>query len=172
MVLFDGQNIKGDNNKLDSFSFSKSDFNLSNLESNTITYKKTQENSTYELFSCYLALENTKKKINNLDVENCGISNLSNIFRELYKRFIIPLYIPLLILISLILVIISKERSNYIKLKILIFLSGIFIIIFSETTLRFVGSSLLENIKLLIIPFLLTFVFYFSIILKLKPNIK
>ena len=119
-----------------------------------------------------LSIRKYKKKINNLDVENCGISNLSNIFRELYKRFIIPLYIPLLILISLILVIISKERSNYIKLKILIFLSGIFIIIFSETTLRFVGSSLLENIKLLIIPFLLTFVFYFSIILKLKPNIK
>ena len=173
LVLFDGQNIKGDNNKLDSFSFSKSDFNLSNLESNTTTYKKTQENSTYELLSCYFALENSKRKnINNFDVENCSISNLSNIFGELYKRFIIPLYIPLLILISLILVIISKERSNYIKLKILIFLSGIFIIIFSETTLRFVDSSLIDNIKLLLIPFLLTIVFYFTIILKLKPNIK
>ena len=172
LVLFDGQNIKGNNNNLDSFSFSKSDFSLSNLETNTTTYKKTQENSTSELVNCYFALEKTKKeRVNNFEVENCSISNLSNIFRELYKRFIIPLYIPLLILVSLILVIISKEKSNYTKLKILIFLSGIFVIIFSETTLRFVESNLLENIKLLLMPFFTTIVFYLMIILKLNSNI-
>ena len=154
MVLFDGQNIKGNNNNLDSFSFSKSDFNLSNLQSNTTTYRKTQENSTLELLNCYFALEKTsKEKINNFNVENCSISNLSNIFRELYKRFIIPLYIPLLILISLFLILISKENSNYSKLKILIFLFGLFIIIFSETSLRFIDNNLPDNIKLLLIPF-------------------
>lgn len=172
LVLFNGQNIKGNNNNLDSFSFSKSDFSLSNLETNTTTYKKTQENSTSELVNCYFALEKTKKeKVNNFEVENCSISNLSNIFRELYKRFVIPLYIPLLILVSLILVIISKEKSNYTKLKILIFLFGIFVIIFSETTLRFVESNLLDNIKLLLMPFFTTIVFYLIIIFKLNSNI-
>ena len=39
LVLYDGQNIKGNKNNLDSFSFSKSDFNLSILETNTTTYK-------------------------------------------------------------------------------------------------------------------------------------
>ncbi len=172
LVLFDGQNIKGVNNNLDTFSFSKSDFSLSNLESNTTTYKKTQENSTSELINCYFTLEKTKKeKVNNFEVENCSITNLSNIFRELYKRFIIPLYIPLLILVSLILVIISKEKSNYTKLKILIFLSGVFVIIFSETTLRFVESNLLNNLKLILIPFFSTLVFYLIISLKLNSNI-
>ena len=172
LVLYDGQNIKSNNTNLDSFSFSKSDFNLSNLESNTTTYKKTQENSTLELLNCYLGLTTEKKsKVKNFNVENCSISNLSNIFRELFKRFIIPLYIPILILVSLILVLISKEESNYAKFKILIFLFGLFIVIFSETTLRFIENNFLDNIKLIIIPFLLTMILYLVIFLKLKTII-
>ena len=172
LVLYDGQNIKGNKTNLDSFSFSKSDFNLSNLETNTTTYKKTQENSTFELINCYLALEDRKKKkVNKFNVENCRSDNLSNIFGELYKRFIIPLYIPILILVSLILILISKEKSNYIKLKLLIFLFGLFIIIFSETTLRFVENNLLDNIRLILIPFLSTIFFYSAISFKLKWSV-
>ena len=172
LVLYDGQNIKGNKTNLDSFSFSKSDFNLSNLETNATTYKKTQENSTFELINCYLALEDRKKKkVNKFNVENCKSDNLSNIFGELYKRFIIPLYIPILILVSLILILISKEKSNYIKLKLLIFLFGLFIIIFSETTLRFVEDNLLDNIKLILLPFLSTIFFYSAISFKLKWSV-
>ena len=172
LVLYDGQNIKGNKTNLDSFSFSKSDFNLSNLETNATTYKKTQENSTFELINCYLALEDRKKKkVNKFNVENCRSDNLSNIFGELYKRFIIPLYIPILILVSLILILISKEKSNYIKLKLLIFLFGLFIIIFSETTLRFVEDNLLDNIKLILLPFLSTIFFYSAISFKLKWSV-
>ena len=172
LVLYDGKNIKGNKTNLDSFSFSKSDFNLSNLETNTTTYKKTQENSTFELINCYLALEDRKKKkVNKFNVENCRSDNLSNIFGELYKRFIIPLYIPILILVSLILILISKEKSNYIKLKLLIFLFGLFIIIFSETTLRFVEDNLLDNIKLILLPFLSTIFFYSAISFKLKWSV-
>ena len=172
LVLYDGKNIKGNKTNLDSFSFSKSDFNLSNLETNATTYKKTQENSTFELINCYLALEDRKKKkVNKFNVENCSSDNLSNIFGELYKRFIIPLYIPMLILVSLILILISKEKSNYIKLKLLIFLFGLFIIIFSETTLRFVEDNLLDNIKLILLPFLSTIFFYSAISFKLKWSV-
>ena len=172
LVLYDGQNIKGNNSNLDSFSFSKSDFNLSNLEANTTTYKKTQENSTSELINCYLALEDRKKKIvNKFSVENCSISNLSNIFGELYKRLVVPLYIPLLILVALTLILISKEETNYTQLKLLIFLFGLFIIIFSETTLRFVGNNLSDNIKLIFIPFLSTISFYFITIFKLNLRV-
>ncbi len=155
LVLFDGQNIKGNKNNLDSFSFSKSDFNLSNLESNTTTYKKTQENSSLDLIRCYRSLNSKNNKIQVFEVENCSQQNLNNILGELYKRIIIPLYIPILILTSTLLLLISKENLNYFKLKILIFLFGFFIIIFSETTIRFVSSSLNENLKIIIIPFVL-----------------
>ena len=37
------------NDKITSFKFSKTDFNLSNFEDNTTTYKKTQEVATLDL---------------------------------------------------------------------------------------------------------------------------
>ena len=70
-------------------------------------------------------------KIKN-EIRNCELKNLDNIFSELYKRIIIPFYIPVLMLISLLLIIYSKERVNYSNLRVIIFLTG-FIIIFSES---------------------------------------
>ena len=172
LVLFDGQNIKDKKNNFDSFSFSKSDFNLSNLESNTTTYKKIQENTSIDLIRCYDSL--TFKKLDrnkNFTVENCSLKN-SNVLRELYKRLIIPLYIPLFILISMMLIIISKEKQNYFRFKISIFILGFFAIIFSEITIRFIENNLIDNIKILLIPFIITLIFYLLIKLKLSKNFK
>jgi len=71
---------------------------------------------------------------------------------------------------SLILFLISKEKRNYIKLKILLFLIGFFIIIFSETTLRFVEGNFTQNIKLMVIPFCLILISYLTIIYSFKIN--
>ena len=120
-VLYDGQNIKGKKDNLNIISFSKSDFNLSNLESNTTTYKKVQENSTDDLIRCYQSLHNKKIKNNIFKVENCSLTNSSNVLSELYKRLYVPLYIPIFVLIIMFLIFISKENSNHIKLRILIF---------------------------------------------------
>ena len=172
LVLFDGQNIKDKKNNFDSFSFSKSDFNLSNLESNTTTYKKIQENTSIDLIRCYDSLTLKKLDTNkNFKVENCSLKN-SNVLRELYKRLIIPFYIPLFILISMMLIIISKEKQNYFKFKISIFILGFFAIIFSEITIRFIEPNLIDNIKILLIPFIITLIFYLLIKLKLNKNFK
>ena len=172
LVLFDGQNIKDKKNNFDSFSFSKSDFNLSNLESNTTTYKKIQENTSIDLIRCYDSLTLKKLDTNkNFKVENCSLKN-SNVLRELYKRLIIPFYIPLFILISMMLIIISKEKQNYFKFKISIFILGFFAIIFSEITIRFIETNLIDNIKILLIPFIITLIFYLLIKLKLSKNFK
>ena len=40
------------NNEITNFNFSKSDFPLSNIKTNTTTYKKTQEISTQNIFKC------------------------------------------------------------------------------------------------------------------------
>ena len=172
LVLYDGQNIKGKNKKLDSFSFSKSDFNLTNLESNTTTYKKIQENSSLDLLRCYMSLQegNSNTEKNNFRIANCSEENLSNILGELYKRLIIPLYIPIFILITMLLVIISKENSNYTKSKILIFVFGFSIIIFSETTLRFVENNMSENLKIVVIPFLISLFLYQFVFKKLQHS--
>ena len=96
-VLYDGQNIKGKKDNLNIISFSKSDFNLSNLESNTTTYKKIQENSSIDLIRCYQSLHYKKFNNNIFKVENCSLANSSNVLSELDKdgngeitRFILP----------------------------------------------------------------------------------
>ena len=70
------------------------------------------------------------------------------------------------------LIIISKEKQNYIKFKISIFILGFFAIIFSETTIRFIENNLIENVKILIIPFIITLTFYQFIKFNLKKNYK
>ena len=139
------------------------------MESNTTTYKKTQENSSLDLLKCYDSLS-FKKLTNskNFKVENCSKSNLINILRELYKRIIIPLYIPVFILISMCLILITKESQNFLKMKFLIFIVGFLTILFSETTLRFIKSDLMKNIDLILLPIVLIMIIYLTIILKHK----
>ncbi len=173
LTLFNGQNIKSKNNNIDSFTFSEFDFNLSSLQSNTTTYKKTQENSSISLISCFRNLNSDDKKNNQiLKIENCTIQNLSGISQELYKRMIIPLYIPTLVLAVLILIIISRGNLNYLKVKSLIFLLGIFIIVFSEMSLRFIVEDLNINLKIILIPIMTLIIFYSILRYILNFNLK
>ena len=57
-------------------------------------------------------------------------------------------------------IILSKENSNYNKLKISTFLIGLAVIIFSETTIRFISDTIAPNIKISLIPFYLLLVLY------------
>ena len=160
--LFNGETIRVFNNKITNFRFAKSNLNLSDLESNTTTYKKTQEVSTINLINCYKNIYNKKnvdlsKKIN---IENCRSENLSNILKEFHKRIIIPFYIPVLMLISLLLIIKSKENINYLRYRLLIFVMGLLTIIISEMTLRFVNENFLNNLIISIVPFSLIIILY------------
>ena len=111
-----------------------------------------------------------KKKKNNSNkfIQNCTIENLDNVFKEVYKRFLIPTYIPILVLISLILIIKSKENINYTRYRIFVFLLGIGLIIFSETTQKFIKNSLEYNIAIFVIPIIIFITFYLSIFYKIN----
>ena len=171
LVLYEGETINVINDKITNFKFSKSDFNLQNFETNTTTYVKTQELSTMKLLTCYLRLNNSNflnVNSNNIIIENCRLENLDNIIKELYKRFIIPFYLPILMLIILFLILRSKENINYFNFRIFIFLLGLSIIISSEMSLRFIESNTLGNIKIFVIPLFLTFIAYSIIFFNLN----
>ena len=166
LVLYEGETINVVNDKVTNFRFSKSDFNLKNFETNTTTYIKTQEVSTLKLIKCYLKLNNLNFfniKTKDVVLENCIQSNLNNVVKELYKRFIIPFYIPSLMLIILFLILKSKENINYFNYRVFIFLFGLLIIISSEMSLRFIKDNFLENIKIFLVP-LLIIIFIYSLI--------
>ena len=159
LVLYNGETITAKNDQITNFSFSKSDFPLNNFQSNTTTYKKTQELTSLNLIRCVKFLY-SKTRITSSTIQNCSKKNLRNIYQELYKRFIIPLYIPLLVFVPLLLTLTSKENLNYSRVKILTFMTGLFIIIFSETSIRMISEIFLKNLFFTILPFLFLFTFY------------
>ena len=167
-----GETISVINDKITNFKFKKTDFNLSNFEDNTTTYKKTQEVATLDLIKCYHNLMNLKflKIDDDFQVENCRLDNIDNIIKELYKRIVIPLYIPVLILISLMLIFKSKENINYSKYRILIFLIGFVTIIISEMTIRLINEDFFKNLKFFIIPIILIVSLYFNYLIRFKSN--
>ncbi len=168
LVLFNGETITEKNNKITVFSFSKSDFLLDNSKSNTTTYKKTQELKTLDLFKCILNIQNLKSKgINKIDskIENCSFKNISNIFKEIYKRIIIPIYIPILMMLPLLLITSSKENINYSKIRVFTFLFGLFTVIISESTIRLISESILRNYSLTLVPIIILIILY-SLFLK------
>ena len=168
LVLYDGETITNRSSGITNIGFSKSDFPLNNFKTNTTTYIKTQELSSIKLYKCINSVYLSKDKKLDQNIENCSIQNLKNIFKEIYKRLIIPFYIPLLSLISFLVILSSKESANFNKLKIITFLSGMFFIIFSETTVRLISDNVLRNTLIVVIPFLSFMIMYIFIWNKLS----
>jgi len=170
LVLYNGATITTKNKDHSNISFSKSDFVLSNIETNTTTYIKTQEISSNKLIKCILIFYKSNEFT--ADVENCSSGNFYNILKEFYKRFIIPIYIIILSLIPFFLILLSKESQNYNRIRLFTFLVGFAVIIFSETTIKFISSSIIQNIILSIIPIFLFFLIYIFFYFKFKMKFK
>ena len=163
LVLYEGATITSKKNEITNISFSKSDFSLANIETNTTTYKKTQEISSQKLFFCiknFYKLQRKEFEMKVKNIENCSYQNIQNIKKELYKRFIIPFYIPLLSLIPFLLIMTSKENSNYNKTRLITFLIGLTVIIFSETTIRFISQISIYNLGITVTPIVLLTLLY------------
>ena len=169
LTLYNGETINFNLNQFTIFKFTQSNFILSDLDTGTITLLKTQEQTTEELFKCISYLINSQSKKNNsIAYANCKNNNLKDIYREIYKRIIIPFYTILLILISLFLIIPNKENINYTNYRIIIFTIGFTIIICAELSLRYLQNNFNENLKIILIPFVLILITYLYFNLKFK----
>ncbi len=172
LVLKNGQTINKIDENVTTFNFSQSTLNMSDQDSGIIKVDKIQETSTTNLILCLNRFLNIYKKENKKFIQNCTTENLDNVFKEIYKRLLIPLYIPTLILVSLLLIIYSKENINYTKYRIGIFLSGLIIIIFAETTQKLIQNSLENNIKIFVMPLFIFLLLYFLVFSKINLKLK
>ena len=170
LILNNGETINSINNKLSNFNFTQSELSLAQLDSGIVKVDKIQETSTHNLIDCLERYFNydfvNKKSISGRKIQNCTIENLDNVYKEIYKRLIIPFYIPILILISACLILYSKESINYSRYRLVMFLIGLLTIIFSETTLKFVQNTFVLNVKLMIIPLIILTILYLLILIK------
>ena len=165
LVLYDGQTLnKNNNNNITNFDFSQSDFGLGDMDSHLVTHKKIQEQSTISLLTCMKSIFEKK----NYNIINCNKSNPRNIYKTIFKRLINPFYLPVLILISLLFILTSKENIKYNKYKYLIFLIGLGLIILSESSLGYISNNLNKNILILILPIILTLFIYLIFTHKLR----
>ena len=175
LILYNGQTINKVNNNITNFYFSKSDFNLSTLNTDIVKDYKIQETKTIKHIECLRKYYNKDLTLNskqkNYINHNCSIDTLDSLFQELYKRFIVPLFIPILILSSLFLIIFPKENKLYKKSRYFIFGNGIFIIILSEIISRFVTDNFVNNLNILFVPISIFIILYVSFRIFIKKNI-
>ena len=168
--LYNGEIIENKSNEITKISFDQINFNLNRFKSNTTTYPKLQEVSSKELIKCIYF--DHKKKINkyNFPNLNCVSERIPDIKQEINKRFLKPMYIPLLALSCCFLILLSKENIKYKRNKLLIFFSSFLLIIFSEISLRYTlidnGTKLFVIIPLIF--FLLSYTFLSKSVKKLK----
>ena len=167
LALYDGQNLTNKDNKITNFGFSKSDFGLTNIESHVNIYQKVKEQSSLFLIFCAKSILLDQKNKNLI----CNQNNPRDTYKELFKRFIIPLYLPLLIMISSINLLITKENINYLKYRYSVFLFGILIIVISESSIGFIDNSFKINSFYTIIPIVIFLISYLTLIIKFKKNI-
>ena len=134
------------------------------MDSHIVTYTKTQEHSTESLFKCMQSIFGIK----DYNIINCSKNNPRNIYKELFKRLISPFYLPVLILISLLLILTSKENLKYNKNKFLVFFLGFVVIVLSESSLGYISNNIIENFLISILPIILILIIYLIFIYKLK----
>ncbi len=176
LILYEGEVLNQENNNISNFSFKQTEINLSRFATQKIVDVKIQENSTYNLVSCFSYLNKYQKLMTdkirnekNLEV-NCKWNNFDVINKELVKRFILPLYLPILSLIACLLIIKSKDEFKFNKYTYLLFSLGVSIIIISELSLKYTSHNHLSNILLSCLPIFIFMTTCFYFFFKLKNN--
>jgi lipopolysaccharide export system permease protein len=170
LELYDGRTINNVNGKSSEFSFAKTDYNMSNFGTKTITQQKVQETSTMDLIECSFLFNSVKisstKEIN--DIINCTFENLENIYEEIYSRLLKPLYTTFLITISLLIILKSRSDPSFNLNKLKIYLFGFIFVIFIESSSKFISLNLMQNLLFVILPFFLTLTIYLYFITALR----
>ena len=160
MTLFDGQIISSNKNENDIIKFEQISIDLTNLTNTTIKKPKVQETSTIKLLSC-INKEVLKDNI-------CNSNFNVEILPTLTRRIILPLFIPVLALITSLLLI--KNGNKFLFNKISIFSYAFLVLLYAELTIRYTGvSKVFANIFILS-PFLLLAIIYIFIKYKLSKE--
>ena len=153
--LLDGKIINNEKSKINIFDFDEINYDLNKINSKTITVPKLQEIDTISLISCFN--QKFEKKI---DTFNCD-TKTDEIKQEILKRFFKPIYIPVLAIMCCMLLVLSKNNAYFNKFKNFLFLATFFIIVISETSLRFSTKSNISLSIYLILPFIIFISTYF-----------
>jgi lipopolysaccharide export system permease protein len=153
LLLNDGKIIQTNSkNKITTFNFEETQFDLSKYSSKTTTFPKIQELETAKLIKCTKSLlDDSKKELLFKDLI-CKKGFLDSLIQELFKRMYLPFYIVLMALTSSMLVLKSKNTSDYSIFKTIVFLTGVMFLVIPEILLDFTGKKYSSNLIFLLFP--------------------
>ena len=166
--LYNGNVFNQDQSRINSFEFDQIDFNLSEFSSNTILVPKIQETSSKDLFNCLLFLLNNPENKIKFNYFNCEKSIKETVSQEMLKRFYKPFYLPVIALMCSFLIIVPKNDRRYIGNRKMIFSASFFILLISETSLRYAKKSDLTILNFLCVPWLFFIMIYYFFYKKVK----
>ena len=170
LVLLNGEIYRTSNQKdFSNFRFENFEFNLSKFASKTTVIPKIQENSSANIIKCFLNNINGKQKylINEKELV-CSIDSYKDITQEIFKRFFLPLYVPVICLISCLLLINNKFNKYYNLNRIIIFMFGFFVIFFSEVIVKYSGDGFNNDFVIITIPIVLFLTLYLFLLKKIN----
>ena len=166
LILNEGKILNINKGKTTVINFNKTQLNLSDYSSKTTKYPKLQEVSIFILAKCIFQPKDQRTQIMLGDNNEFGFQcshetkQLNSISQEVFSRIFKPLYIPLLAIVSALLLMKSKNSIGYSRYKITIFVTGVILIAFSEILTKFFSYNFNKSLLLMIIPILISMIFY------------
>ena len=164
--LLEGKIVSTNNNRLISFEFDKIDYDLSRFDSRSIKIAKIQELPSKKIIECSISLMKGISYREKMFL--CDFNSLKNINQEIYKRFVKPIYFPLLTLVCCFLLTFSKIENNFSFKTIKVFLYVFLILVLSEITMRYIETSQLLFILVIILPIIIYFLIYKFLLSKVN----
>ena len=154
LILFNGNIQRTETDKSVSIvKFEKTSLNLSGLSTKSISEPKIQETSTIQIIQCVNQSKRSLRNCRNDDGTLGKVGNESKDLKiEINKRFGMPMFIPLISLISCFLLSIKRKMRNSVFRKYIFFFIGFIILISSEITVRYSGISLKHTTIYYLIP--------------------
>ena len=163
--LLNGSIANINNKNIYNINFNETEYDLSKFTTKTVTHQKIQEVNSLKLLNCLYEHYKSYKKTN-----VCENRKIKPISQELFKRFIVPLYIFILSLVSSSLIL-KPKKDLYAKYhKFGIFFLGFLIVVISQISFKFVSESINLDLTIVSFPFLMIFLYYFFLISKTKFN--
>ncbi|OCW77078.1 hypothetical protein AKH19_03815 [Pelagibacteraceae bacterium GOM-A1] len=169
--LYNGKIININDKGSFNLGFKETIYSLSDLNFKTRKEIKLGESKTSFLISC-LEKNLIDRKSLKLRCGNKDTFLMNDIYEETFKRVVNPIYIIILSLISSLLILKSKDSNLKSIFKLLLFLFGFSIIIFSELSYKFINTIFEIELIFLTLPIIFVILFYFLILLKtnFKPR--
>ena len=170
LILFNGNIINKNANNKNVISFEKTRFNLSKYSTKSTTFPKISELSTNVLLSCLYNLYMNTPENFNYKYLMCEKKNEGPMFSEIFRRVLLPFYIPVIGLITSFILLTSKDKLNFKSYKLRIFFFCSLTIIISEISIRYSGYSMKNNLIFFMIPLTLFFLTMVILLKKLRTS--